>query len=781
MSDRPPAPTIIAGRYLLKEKLGPGTIGTTWLAEDRVRDQEIIIKILHPDLVQECRGLSGVAEKLRLTTSFRHPSVVSVFDFAKAEDLIYLSMERLNGETLRHRLVAIREGNSPPFNLFEIADLIATITEVLEEGSKLGLPHGGIKPENVHLTEGHLPRLSEFGINTLASTAALTSSATLLQARHYLAPELYENHHSLSAATDQFALGILWQELLATLPIKARTVEFRRQHSLAARLTQPEAQLRFPSIADLAKALTELPSSRRLIKGSRPSFPRSVVSRFSKAVALIATVLFGYFLGSGLNSPPKANLKLLPTRSAMKQRIRELDQRRMQSLTRALIQPEMREAFLEHFRTTDSFEIIEAFYEVDSLPNDTASQVTFSNLIATLEQKISDGEESLRLYEQLEQRRRQLSDIDAESLPFIQESFQSLDSKRHATIELLGQGRFQRANTLMASALQEFNQTYETEQARLLSKLESSRQRWQRALAERNTPYAEPNRNLAGNLESLLNKAPHAIDTLTGIARITETYQHWESDWQQMPSPTPDQFQNSLGMVFQSIDQLQVSIFETRIIDFYHFVASTGFDENRSWRDEAISLSPSHPVNSISRYGATRFCDWLTVRERSLGVIPSDKAYRLPTDQEWSRFAGLIDEEGHWPRERHLNRPPHYPWTTPPRQYSNAGNYYTPSSDHEANNFHGHRDRYDKPSPVGMFPPSPFGLYDLGGNIMEWVSTPYTQLPEKTTERNYTLRGAGWRTINPEQMQTGYRLQVPGAQLESGFRCVLAPTEVTEP
>ena len=128
---------------------------------------------------------------------------------------------------------------------------------------------------------------------------------------------------------------------------------------------------------------------------------------------------------------------------------------------------------------------------------------------------------------------------------------------------------------------------------------------------------------------------------------------------------------------------------------------------------------------------------------------------------------------GDWPEERHFNAPDRLPWEGNPNDFSHQGNYYTVSSADASNQFFGKKDRFHRTAPVGQFKPNMHGLYDVGGNVMEWVSSEYRPKPLPARKKQFTLRGGGWRSLHPDQMRIGHRVNPPAGLLESGFRCLI--------
>lgn len=161
---------------------------------------------------------------------------------------------------------------------------------------------------------------------------------------------------------------------------------------------------------------------------------------------------------------------------------------------------------------------------------------------------------------------------------------------------------------------------------------------------------------------------------------------------------------------------------------------------------------PKGPVDSVTWYDAMRFCNNLTLFEGGLGNLPEGYEYRLPTDAEWSRFAG------------------------------------TPSLNNAVTSA---VKRIQAPSRVGSVAPNEYGLYDIRGNVAEWVQDWYSQQivnraedagsiarPEWVGTDRKVLRGGSWlRSSNVDlgiEYRRGARPSMKDAN-DVGFRVVLMP------
>ncbi|MCB1087843.1 MAG: SUMF1/EgtB/PvdO family nonheme iron enzyme, partial [Verrucomicrobiae bacterium] len=187
----------------------------------------------------------------------------------------------------------------------------------------------------------------------------------------------------------------------------------------------------------------------------------------------------------------------------------------------------------------------------------------------------------------------------------------------------------------------------------------------------------------------------------------------------------------------------------------------------------------NHPQAGVSLIEARAFCEWLTQKERAEGLIQEYHAYRVPTDLQWSAMNGLFDEDGNTPEIRDVRKKAgEYPWGTewpPPPQ---SGNFADASAKRTApGSIAGYDDGFELTSPVGSFKPNPYDIYDLAGNVWEWIDEPYSG-PES---RLALVRGGSWSSFQQSNLLTAFRNPLRpdykrGGAGEYGFRCVIVDT-----
>ena len=242
-------------------------------------------------------------------------------------------------------------------------------------------------------------------------------------------------------------------------------------------------------------------------------------------------------------------------------------------------------------------------------------------------------------------------------------------------------------------------------------------------------------------------------------------------------------FVNSLGMKFVPVPGTSVlfSIWETRAQDYSAFARVN--DVNPVWQMQVfddgatapVSREPQHPVCGVSWEDAKRFCQWLTEKETTEGKLPKGATYRLPTDDEWSRAVGLPAEQGATPQEKSGKNNTDFPWGTdfPPK--SKVGNYADTSLRELLPQnpwIDGYTDGFAATAPVGSFPANKYGIFDLGGNVVEWCEDWFNAL-----QKERVRRGVGFGIGVRGKLLSSYRIPLSPSphyrNSHTGFRCVL--------
>jgi serine/threonine protein kinase len=221
---------------------------------------------------------------------------------------------------------------------------------------------------------------------------------------------------------------------------------------------------------------------------------------------------------------------------------------------------------------------------------------------------------------------------------------------------------------------------------------------------------------------------------------------------------------NELGMKFVPLgNDLLIGAHEVRVKDYRVFTDS-GRGE---WQNSApFEQGDDHPVVMVTLKSARVFCEWLTRRDLEQELLEPGYEYRLPKDLEWSRAAGLGVEDGQTPAARDGQTKDLFPWGAawpPPAGVANL--------DEE---LPGWDDGFEKTAPVGSFRPNALGLFDLAGNVWEWIDEPYGG--NRNLRDHGVVRGGCFSNSREINLLASCRNPVgPGfAGVLNGFRVVIA-------
>ena len=191
---------MIAGRYRLERQIGRGGSGTVHLAVDEVLGRQVAIKRIGLIPGSDAAELERAEREARLAAALNHPHVVSVFDLVDEEDVRWLVMEYVDGETLSERV-----RSSGPMDAVEAATLLGQTADALVEAHDHGIVHRDVKPSNILIADG-AAKLNDFGIARSEDDPSLTQTGLVTGSPAYLAPEVASGS-SATTASDVWSLG----------------------------------------------------------------------------------------------------------------------------------------------------------------------------------------------------------------------------------------------------------------------------------------------------------------------------------------------------------------------------------------------------------------------------------------------------------------------------------------------------------------------------------------------------------------------------------------------
>jgi serine/threonine protein kinase len=210
------------GKYRMLEPLGRGGMAQVYKAYHPQLDRYVAVKILRSDLVEEEEFLARFRREARAVAALRHPNIVQIYDFDVQNDLYYMVMELLEGDTLKAYLNTLRV-HAEKLPLGETVRIFTDVLAGLAYAHGEGIIHRDLKPANIMLTRRGQAVLTDFGIAQIVGGTQYTISGALMGTLSYMAPEQGLDGHS-DARSDIYSLGIAYYEALTgTVPFDADT------------------------------------------------------------------------------------------------------------------------------------------------------------------------------------------------------------------------------------------------------------------------------------------------------------------------------------------------------------------------------------------------------------------------------------------------------------------------------------------------------------------------------------------------------------------------------
>jgi serine/threonine-protein kinase len=201
---------VLDGRYRVLSHLADGGMATVYVALDQRLDRKVALKVMRSDLAKDESFVSRFRREARSAAKLSHPNVVAVYDQGEDDGHVFLTMELVNGLTLRQVMQA--EG---PLSPRAALDIIDPVLRALGAAHSAGLIHRDVKPENVILREDGTVKVADFGLARAIATGTSTAqTGVLLGTIAYLSPEQVERGVA-DARSDVYAAGLLLFEMLA--------------------------------------------------------------------------------------------------------------------------------------------------------------------------------------------------------------------------------------------------------------------------------------------------------------------------------------------------------------------------------------------------------------------------------------------------------------------------------------------------------------------------------------------------------------------------------------
>jgi tetratricopeptide (TPR) repeat protein len=200
--------------YKMLDELGRGGMGVVYKAKQLSLDRLVALKMIRSAAIAGPDQLARFNTEAESLAQLQHPNIVQVFEIGRHDDMPYLSMEFVAGETLEGAI------QNEWFGFSESAQLVEKLSRAMFSAHQRGVLHRDLKPANVLLAEDREPKITDFGLaKRVSSDSQLTADATVMGTPSYMPPEQAQGRITdIGPRSDVYSLGAILYELLTGRP-----------------------------------------------------------------------------------------------------------------------------------------------------------------------------------------------------------------------------------------------------------------------------------------------------------------------------------------------------------------------------------------------------------------------------------------------------------------------------------------------------------------------------------------------------------------------------------
>ena len=210
---------VLKEKFRIVRKIGAGGMAEIYLAVNKETNEQVAIKILHPEQRNNIIHKKRFLSEIKLTKKIDSPYVVKIKDYVWEEHIQYIVMDYIDGDILKDYV-----SKRTRLTVDEAVEFSKELALGLEEIHANGIVHRDVKASNIMVSEHGQIVIIDFGIAVNGESERLTRTDNVIGSVQYIAPEILEQK-PITKLSDIYALGIIMFEMLTgTVPFTGKGV-----------------------------------------------------------------------------------------------------------------------------------------------------------------------------------------------------------------------------------------------------------------------------------------------------------------------------------------------------------------------------------------------------------------------------------------------------------------------------------------------------------------------------------------------------------------------------
>ncbi|HAE61153.1 MAG TPA: Stk1 family PASTA domain-containing Ser/Thr kinase [Eubacteriaceae bacterium] len=239
---------VLANRYELIETVGQGGMAIVYKAMDTILHRIVAVKILKQEFNENEQFIKKFRRESQAAASLSHNNIVNVFDVGVEDNIHFIVMEYVEGDTLKEYIK--KKGK---LNWKEAVYIAKQIAFALDHAHKNKIIHRDIKPHNIIINEETIPKVTDFGIARAITSSTITLVEETMGSVHYISPEQARGGF-VDERSDLYSLGIVLYEMLTG------RVPFDGDNSISVAIKHIQEEIEFneDDLDDIPESLEDI-------------------------------------------------------------------------------------------------------------------------------------------------------------------------------------------------------------------------------------------------------------------------------------------------------------------------------------------------------------------------------------------------------------------------------------------------------------------------------------------------------------------------------------------